>query len=41
MTARSSGSWPIARGFRSFGWTSRSVRATFMSPIIASERPLP
>src|SRR5437764_1276271 len=28
--ARSSGSWPIARGFRSFGCTSRSVRATFM-----------
>ena len=32
ITARSSGSWPIARGFRSFGCTSRSVRATFMSP---------
>ena len=30
--ARSSGSWPMARGFRSFGCTSRSVRATFRSP---------
>ena len=40
MSARSSGSWPIARGLRSFGWTSRSVRATFMSPSKASSRPL-
>src|SRR5205814_1583875 len=38
--ARSSGSWPIARGLRSFGWTSRSVRATFISPSSTSARPL-
>ena len=31
-SARSSGSWPIARGLRSFGCTSMSVRATLMSP---------
>src|SRR5450756_1251622 len=30
--SRSSGSWPIASGFRSFGCTSISVRATFRSP---------
>ncbi len=31
-SSRSSGSWPIVRGLRSFGWTSRSVRATLRSP---------
>ena len=31
-SARSSGSWPTARGFRSFGCTSISVRAMFRSP---------
>ena len=40
MSARSSGSWPIARGLRSFGCTSRSVRATFRSPQSTSGRPL-
>src|SRR5437764_307630 len=40
MSARSSGSWPIARGLRSFGWTSMSVRATFRSPHMTSGRPV-
>ena len=31
-SARSSGSCPMMFGFRSFGCTSRSVRATFRSP---------
>ena len=38
-SARSSGSWPIARGLRSFGCTSRSVRATFRSPHSTSVPP--
>src|SRR6476659_4613332 len=37
-SARSSGSCPIARGLRSLGWTSRSVRATFRSPHKMSRR---
>ena len=40
-SARSSGSWPIARGLRSFGCTSRSVRATFRSPQSTSSRARP
>ncbi len=39
ISARSSGSWPIARGLRSFGCTSRSVRATFRSPQRTIVRP--
>src|ERR687897_252088 len=37
--ARSSGSCPMAVGLRSFGCTSRPVRATFRSPPIPTVRP--